>query len=261
MRNSVPEVMNTKIKKKEKAESDSKRFRYRQLTSLQNVIQVKFKDKDMLNRSLIHRSYVNESSAEKIKDNERLEYLGDSVLGLIVNEYIFKRFENYPEGDLAKIKSAVVSEATLAKVARDIKLGEYLLMGKGEELSGGRDRSSILANSFEALIGAVYLDSGLKESRKFVLTLLKKDIERIDRMTYLRDPKTTLQEFVQKRYKERPVYEVIEERGPDHKKEFIVKLIINGVEAARGTGSSKRKAEMLAAEHVLKKIEKEGSEL
>ncbi|HOP62871.1 MAG TPA: ribonuclease III [Spirochaetota bacterium] len=248
-------------KKKEKSESDSKKIRYKQLSILQNIIHVKFKEKSLLNRALIHRSYVNESSTDKIKDNERLEYLGDSVLGLIVNEYLFRRFEDYPEGDLAKIKSAVVSEATLAKVARDINLGNYLLMGKGEELSGGRDRASILANSFEALIGAVYLDSGLRECRKFILALLKKDIERIDRMTYLRDPKTTLQEYVQKKYKERPVYEVIEERGPDHKKEFIVRLLIKGNEVSRGTGSSKRKAEMMAAEHILKKIEKSGGEI
>lgn len=248
-------------KKNDKSETDSKKIRYKQLSILQNIIHVKFKEKSLLNRSLIHRSYVNESSTDKIKDNERLEYLGDSVLGLIVNEYLFKRFEDYPEGDLAKIKSAVVSEATLAKVARDIDLGNYLLMGKGEELSGGRDRSSILANSFEALIGAVYLDSGLRECRKFILSLLKKDIERIDRMTYLRDPKTTLQEYVQKKYKERPVYEVVEERGPDHKKEFIVRLLIKGNEVSRGTGSSKRKAEMLAAEQILKKIEKSGGEI
>ena len=248
-------------KKNEKSESDSKKIRYKQLSILQNIIHVKFKEKSLLNRALIHRSYVYESSTDKIKDNERLEYLGDSVLGLIVNEYLFRRFEDYPEGDLAKIKSAVVSEATLAKVARDINLGTYLLMGKGEELSGGRDRSSILANSFEALIGAVYLDSGLRECRRFILSLLKKDIERIDRMTYLRDPKTTLQEYVQKRYKERPVYEVVEERGPDHKKEFIVRLIIKGSEVSRGVGSSKRKAEMLAAEQILKKIEKNGGEI
>ncbi len=171
-------------KKNEKSESDSKKIRYKQLSILQNIIHVKFKDKRLLNRALIHRSYVNESSADKIKDNERLEYLGDSVLGLIVNEYLFKRFEEYPEGDLAKIKSAVVSEATLAKVAHEIEIGKYLLMGKGEELSGGRDRSSILANSFEALIGAVYLDSGLRECRKFILSLLKKDIERIDLVAF-----------------------------------------------------------------------------
>jgi ribonuclease-3 len=129
-------------------------------------------------------------------------------------------------------------------------------MGKGEELNGGRDRSSILANSFEAVIGAVYLDRGLRACRNFILTLLKKDIERIDSMTYLRDPKTTLQEYVQKKYKERPIYEVVEEKGPDHKKEFTIRLIINGREFARGSGSSKRKAEMTAAEYILKEIDK-----
>lgn len=248
--------MNIKKKKPDKNELDNKKFRSKQLGFVQKIIGVKFKDKNLLDRSLVHRSYVNETSTVKIKDNERLEYLGDSVLGLIVNEYLFKRFEEYPEGDLAKIKSAVVSEPTLAKVAREIKLGGYLLMGKGEELSGGRDRSSILANSFEALIGAVYLDQGLKACRNFILSFLKNDIERIDRMTYLRDPKTTLQEYVQKKYKERPVYEVVEEKGPDHKKEFLVRLVINGVEVSKGTGSSKRKAEMIAAEQILKKIDK-----
>lgn len=245
-------------KNKDPDSRDNKKHRARQLTALQNRIKVKFKEKSLLNNSLVHRSYVNESGNGKIEDNERLEYLGDSVLGLIINEYIYNRFYDYPEGDLAKIKSAVVSETTLAKIARELNLGSFLLMGKGEELSGGRDRTSILANSFEALIGAVYLDSGLKNCRKFVLSLLKKDIERIDSMTYLRDPKTTLQEYVQKKYRERPVYEVVEETGPDHRKEFIVRLIIDGKEAARGRGSSKRKAEMYAAETVLKMINEKG---
>ena len=253
--------MNLKTNQKEKSDKEDKKVRLKQLGIIQNRISVKFKDKNLLDRALIHRSYVNESQVRKVKDNERLEYLGDSVLGLVVNEYLFKRFEEYPEGDLAKIKSAVVSEPTLAKVAREINLGNFLLMGKGEELNGGRDRTSILANSFEALIGAVYLDRGLKDCRKFILTLLKKDIERIDGMTYLRDPKTTLQEYVQKKYKERPVYEIVEEKGPDHKKEFVVRLIINGEEAARGSGTSKRKAEMTAAEYILKKINKGTIEL
>jgi len=247
--------------KKIKRNKEEHKQRYKQLNKLQSIIRVKIKNKTLLNRALIHRSYVNESGNSNIQDNERLEYLGDSVLGLIVNEYLFKRFDDYPEGDLAKIKSAAVSETTLAKVAKEIDLGSFLLMGKGEEQSGGRNRSSILANSFEALIGAVYLDSGLKESRRFVLSLLKKDVERIDSMTYLRDPKTTLQEYVQKKYKERPIYEVVEELGPDHKKEFVVRLVINGKEAARGTGSSKRKAEMTAAEFVLKSINEDGGSL
>ncbi len=245
-------------KKKDPDNLHQKKHHSRHLAALQNRIKVKFKDKSLLGNSLIHRSYVNESGNGKMNDNERLEYLGDSVLALVVNEYIYKRFYDYPEGDLAKIKSAVVSETTLAKIAREINLGSFLIMGKGEELSGGRDRTSILANSFEALIGAVYLDSGLKCSRKFILSYLRKEIERIDNMSYLRDPKTTLQEYVQKKYKERPVYEVVEEKGPDHRKEFIVKLIINGKEAAIGTGSSKRKAEMNAAEFILKSVNENG---
>ncbi len=238
----------------------SEKKRLKEINKLQKIIKVKFNNRSLLYNALVHRSYVNESGNFDMQDNERLEYLGDSVLGLVVNEYLFKRFDSYPEGDLAKIKSAVVSEATLAAVARGIDLGSFLFMGKGEEQSGGRDRSSILANSLEALIGAVYLDSGLKASRKFILSLLKKDVERIDSMSYMRDPKTTLQEYVQKNYKTRPVYEVIEESGPDHQKEFLVSLIINDKEFARGSGSSKRKAEMAAAEDVLKRLD-EGSKI
>ena len=229
--------------------------RNRQLEKFQSIIKVKFKNKSILNRSLTHRSFINEIN-DQINDNERLEYLGDTVLALVVNEYLFKHFEEYKEGSLAKIKSAVVSENTLAKVAGRLNLGTFILMGKGEEQNGGRDRSSILANTLEAVIGAMYLDSGLKVTRKFVLQLLKGEIELIDNLTYLRDPKTTLQEFVQKKFKERPVYEVIEERGPDHKKEFIIKLMVCGKEVTKGIGSSKRKAEMEAATTALKKINK-----
>ncbi len=232
---------------------NKKKNRYRQLNSLQIRIGIKFRDKSLLNRALTHRSFINEIGSPTY-DNERLEYLGDSVLALVVNEYLFKRFEDYVEGDLAKIKSAVVSEATLSQVAQELNLGSYIMMGRGEELSGGRERPSILANTLEAVIGAIYLDSGLKGAKKFILGLLKKDIERIDNLSYLRDPKTTLQEFVQKKYKDRPQYEVIAESGPDHQKEFTVRLLINGNEASIGEGKSKRRAEMDAAMKVLKKI-------
>ena len=233
---------------------EAKRHRYRELEKLMSLIGVKFKNKSLLNRALTHRSYVNESGFHA-KDNERLEYLGDSVLALVVNEYLYIRFEDYKEGNLAKIKSAVVSEVTLAKASKRLDLGRFIQMGRGEEQCGGRDRASILANTLEAIIGSIYLDLGMKECRKFILALLKKDIERIDSLTYLRDPKTTLQEYVQKKYKERPVYEIVEERGPDHNKEFIVRLVINGEEVHRGEGSSKRKAEMNAAMETLRKIE------
>ena len=250
MNSSTPKDTNEKENAKK-----NRRTRYRQLDKLQSILRMKFRDKSLLNRALVHRSYVNESGSI-IKDNERLEYLGDSVLGLIINEYLFKHFEEYHEGDLAKIKSVAVSEDTLAKVAKELDLGSFILMGKGEELSGGRSRPSILANTLEAVIGAIYLDSGLKESRRFILTLLRDDVDRIDNLTYQRDPKTTLQEHVQKKYKDRPVYEVVEERGPDHQKEFFVRLVVNGREITIGRGSSKRKAEMDAASSALKRIEK-----
>lgn len=231
-----------------------KRIATIQIDRLQKAIRVKFKNRNLLRRALTHRSYVNESGGG-IMDNERLEYLGDSVLGLVVNEYLFREYEQYREGELAKIKSAVVSEATLSKLARGIDLGRFIFMGRGEEHSGGRDRSSILANTIEAIIGALYLDSGLKTCRKFILSLLRDEIGMVNSLTYLRDPKTALQEYVQKKYKERPVYRVIEERGPDHQKEFTVSLIINGREIVTGEGPSKRKAEMNAARASLKKIE------
>ncbi len=236
------------------SDSNKKQNRGTNLESLQKIIHVNFKNMALLRRAMTHRSYINEAGKGG-EDNERLEFLGDSVLALVVNEYLFKHFLDYDEGDLAKIKSAVVSEATLSKVASEIGLGDFLHIGRGEANTGGRSRPSILANTMEALIGAVFLDSGLTGSRRFILGFIKKEIEKIDRLTYLRDPKTTLQEYVQKKYKDRPEYRVIEERGPDHMKEFIVKLYINGREIEIGEGPSKRKAEMNAAIASLKRIQ------
>ena len=214
------------------------------------------KDIQLLDRALTHRSFSNENEL-LYRDNERLEYLGDSVLGLIVNEYLFKKYEDYLEGDLAKIKSTVVSEDTLSQVARGLGLGKFLRLGRGEDHSGGRERTSILANTVEALIGAIYMDSGIKKVREFTLGQLKPYIEKVNRMEYLRDPKTALQEHVQKRFKEKPIYEVIEEKGPDHQKEFTVRLIIHGKEIVDGKGPSKRRAEMDAARIALEMIHEE----
>ena len=220
--------------------------RTKQLNRLQLALKIKMKDLSLLDRARTHRSFSNESGKTCI-DNERLEYLGDSVLALVINEYLFKRYSDYLEGDLAKIKSTVVSESVLYQVAKDLNLGEFLLLGKGEDHSGGRTRPSILANTVEAVIGALYLDSGLKRSRECVLSLLKKHVEQINRMEYMRDPKTALQEYVQKKYKEKPRYDVVEESGPDHLKEFTVRLMVCGREVLCGKGSSKRRAEMDAA--------------
>lgn len=220
--------------------------RAKQLLRLQAALKIKMKDIVLLDRALTHRSFSNEYG-KTIYDNERLEYLGDSVLALVINEYLFKRYADYLEGDLAKIKSTVVSENVLYQVALEVNLGDYLLLGKGEDHSGGRTRPSILANTVEAVIGALYLDSGLKKSKECVLNLLKKHVEQINRMEYMRDPKTALQEYVQKKYKEKPRYDVVEENGPDHQKEFTVRLVVNGREVLSGKGSSKRRAEMDAA--------------
>ncbi|MBN1500511.1 MAG: ribonuclease III [Spirochaetes bacterium] len=224
------------------------------LNKFQSRLRINFKNPSLLNRALVHRSYANENLNE-IHDNERLEYLGDSVLALIINEYLFKHFENYHEGDLAKIKSAVVAEELLVKIARELDIGEYILLGKGEENSGGRTRDSILANTVEAVIGAMYLDCGLKKTKQFVLSLFKKHIVRIDKLPSLRDPKTTLQEIVQKKYKEKPVYRLIAESGPDHNKQFTVELEINEKKILQASGSSKRKAEIEAAMNTLKLLD------
>ena len=237
----------------EKKKGLDKKRQNHKLQQLEKRLHITFTNKSLLKRALTHRSFINESS-EPVRDNERLEYLGDSVLALVVNEYLFKSFENYPEGDLAKIKSAVVSEDTLAKVAIQMNLGDYIIMGRGEELTGGRRRHSILANTLEAIIGAVYLDSGLAKSKKLVLRLLKKDIQRIDKLSYLRDPKTTLQEIIQKKYKNRPIYTIIDESGPDHNKIYTVKLTVNNQDISVGTGSSKRRAESEAAKKALELI-------
>ncbi len=230
--------------------------RLKELNRLQREIKVKFTNKNILNQALTHRSYANESQGS-IRENERLEYLGDSVLGLVINEYLFKRFDEYHEGDLAKIKSSVVSEEMLATVACEISIGTYILLGKGEENSGGRTRPSILANTVEALIGAMYLDCGLKQTKKFILGIFKKYIDQVNKIPNMRDPKTTLQELVQKKYKDKPSYILLRSEGPDHKKLFTVALTINGKVIIEGTGTSKRRAEVDAARKVIEKIKQD----
>lgn len=224
-----------------------------ELADIQRILHTRFTNKEILQRALTHRSYVNEVPYP-VQENERLEYLGDSVLGLVVNEYLFKRFSDYHEGDLAKIKATVVSEPILAKVALELDIGRFILMGRGEENSGGRVRPSILANTVEAIIGAMYLDCGMKRAKHFVLSNLKKYIDTVDKLPTMSDPKTALQEIVQKKYKKKPDYKLLSESGPDHQKMFVVGLFINGNLTEEGRGTSKRRAETEAARSVLNKI-------
>ncbi|GAB6098475.1 ribonuclease III [Halanaerocella petrolearia] len=225
------------------------------LVKLQEELEVEFDDLKLLERAITHKSYANENQELDLKDNERLEFLGDSVLDLIISRYIFINYPEHPEGDLAKIRSVVVSSPILAQKAQEIKLGEYMLLGKGEEMTGGRKRNSILADAFEAVVGSIYLDQGLDKARDFVLDLLISKVEIVEQGDYIRDYKTLLQELVQQDSNLRPEYKVIEEEGPDHNKHFTVEVTFADKILGVGTGFSKKEAEQQAAKKAINKLE------
>lgn len=228
----------------------------RRLEELQTRIDYKFNDESLLKKALIHRSFGNENWEYKNINNEKMELLGDAVLDLIVTEYLYKNFEVATEGELAKLKSMIVSEPVLANISREIKLGNYLMLSKGEELTGGRERESILGDVFEALLGAIYLDSDIDTVRDVALKYLKYKIEHINENEELIDYKTILQEYSQRVYKIIPVYEVINEIGPDHKKSFEIAVSLEEKKIiGRGTGKNKKQAEQLAAREACKNLE------
>ncbi len=226
------------------------------ILDIENKIELKFSDKMLLQRAITHKSFSNENTKMALRDNERMEFLGDSVLSIIISTYIFDHFPDYPEGELAKMRSVIVSEPILALKAREINLGKYILLGKGEELSGGRKRDSILADTMEALMGAIYLDMGIKVATKFVLNIFKEVIEEVEQGKYLQDYKTMLQELIQKDSFSRPNYLVTDEEGPDHNKTFTVEVCHNDKVLGSGKGSSKKEAEQSAARIALKKLKK-----
>ena len=226
------------------------------IKELETKIGYKFDDKKYVNWALTHSSYANEYKKQRIVYNERLEFLGDSILGLVVSEYIYRVYPKYPEGELTKLRATVVCEPSLSYLARNLNLGKYLLLGKGEEATGGRNRVSILADAFEALIGAIYLDGGMKYAERFVLEHLKPVIEdAVNGMELFIDYKTRLQEILQKKSKDSIKYKVVKEDGPDHNKifhtEVYTKLNILGV----GTGKSKKDAEQNAAKIALERMD------
>ena len=217
-------------------------------------IGVEFKDKDLLLLALTHRSYVNEHK-DTDYHNERLEFLGDAVLELITSDYLFSTYPDRTEGDLTSFRAALVRTESLAKTAKDIGVGNSMRLSKGEEDTGGRDKSYLLANTFEAIIGAIYLDQGYESARDFVHAHLLKKIEQIVEKRLDIDSKTKIQEIAQAIYKVTPVYMVVEEEGPDHDKRFTVVVKINDKEIGRGFGTSKQKAEEDAATKGLEYIE------
>ena len=220
------------------------------LISLQKRIGYTFKNANLLERAMTHSSYANENRADGVLDNERLEFLGDSVLGMNTALHLFKKYPDEPEGELTKMRSSLVCTGSLAERAKAINLGEMLRLGHGEESGGGRNRASILADAFEALIGAIYLDSGEESARKFI----KKFVFEAEKggEWSVTDYKTTLQEIVQKNRGEKLSYKMLESNGPDHERSFTVQVLINSTPIGEGYGHSKKEAEQMAAREALK---------
>ncbi len=208
-----------------------------------------FRQPELLREALTHSSYSNEHQKREAC-NERLEFLGDAVLGLVTGQYLYETYSQQTEGKLSKLRAAVVCEKTLAKLARDIGLGEELLMGHGEEKTGGRNRDSILSDAFEAVIAAIYLDSDLDTARQWILSRLEPEI-RLAASQPERDYKTTLQEKVQKKSREPLKYRIAHVTGPDHKREYTIELLWKGRVLATGVAGSKKQAEQRAAKHAL----------
>jgi ribonuclease-3 len=219
---------------------------------MQHRISHWFKDRELLERALTHKSFANENRGPA--HNERLEFLGDAVLGLVISEYLMKNCPDSNEGDLSRLRAAVVSEPALASIAREIGLGSYLLLGRGEEQTGGRDKDSLLANCLEALIASIYLDAGNAAVEAFVIRFFDETIKKTCTYRGTLDYKTELQELCQERLKQLPEYRIVSETGPDHQKQFTVELSAKGEVYGHGTGKSKKEAEQKAAKEALEKL-------
>ena len=224
------------------------------LKELEKKISYIFKNKDLLLNALKHRSFISQSTQNRNNSNERLEFLGDSALNFIVVKYLYNSYPDLDEGELSKMKSVLVSGENLSSIARNIKLGDHILLGEFEEKSGGKDKASILEDTFEAVIGAVYLDSGIHKVEKVVSTLILDDIDKALDNASTKNYKSELLELVQSKGLEPPTYEIIDEEGPEHEKTFTVKAIVAGEEIARGSSSSKKRAEQEASKIALENL-------
>ena len=207
-----------------------------------------FQDQTLLTQALTHSSYANERHFGKQADNERLEFLGDAVLEIVTSEFLFHRYPNHPEGELTRLRASMVCEPTLAFCTRELELGKYLLLGKGEEQTGGRERKSILSDALEAIIGAIYLDGGFANAKEFIARFVLNDIEH-KQLFY--DSKTILQELVQGNFSQELHYHLLSEEGPDHDKKFVVEARIGTDVYGQGVGRTKKGAEQEAAYHTL----------
>ncbi|MGN0613649.1 MAG: ribonuclease III [Porcipelethomonas sp.] len=217
--------------------------------SFEEKIRYKFKNRDLLVEALSHSSYANEKRKSR-HSNERLEFLGDSVLSIVVSQYLFEHFTHLPEGELTKIRASLVCEKSLFVFAKQIDLGDHILLGKGEENTGGRQRTSILADAFEAVIAAIFLDGGLEAARKHILRFIPADIDSRKTAAFS-DHKTILQEIIQKNPEEKIEYRLAGQSGPDHNKAFKVQVYLNSNVIGTGIGKSKKEAEQMAAKEAL----------
>ncbi|WP_314762579.1 ribonuclease III [uncultured Selenomonas sp.] len=226
------------------------------LRELSDHLGIEFQNIVLLHEALTHTSYANESKNKGVVHNERLEFLGDAVLELATSTYLFERFPKRPEGELTKARASIVREATLSRRAAELKLGEYLLLGHGEASMGGGHRPSMLADAFEAVIGAIYLDCGWQTAYDYVLKQLHGELLTIDSGENMKDYKTTLQEVVQKHVDSKIAYELLAETGPDHDKTFEFAVRINDAVYGTGKGRNKKEAEQGAAREALRKMKK-----
>lgn len=224
------------------------------LVALQEALGVSFSDLSLLEQAIVHSSYVNENSSFTSGSNERFEFLGDAILGFIVAEKLIQDFPDLAEGELTKLRSVLVRRDTLAHVARTIRLGDYLYLGKGEETSGGRHKSANLAGVLEAVVAAVFLDQGLAVTRNLVLKVLDEELQGVIRQSIEVDYKSQLQELIQSRYRSTPAYRLVEAMGPDHDKRFTVEVIAGDAVLGRGSGKSKKLAETEAARSALEQL-------
>ncbi|WP_200763134.1 ribonuclease III [Nitrosophilus alvini] len=225
----------------------------KRIEELEKILNYHFKNQNLIIEALTHKSY------KKPYNNERLEFLGDAVLDLVIGEYLFKKFPKANEGELSKMRASLVNEEGFAKLAKKINLGDYIFISVAEENNNGRNKPSLLSNAFEAVMGAVYLESGLEEVKKIALRLLEEVYPRIDLTTLFKDYKTTLQELTQAHYGVTPEYRLLYSSGPDHRKEFEVAVFLNGEKLASAKGKSKKAAQQEAAKialDILRKREK-----
>ncbi len=226
----------------------------RQLEGLQDLIGYRFSQRELLVQAMTHRSYANELG-ETVPDNERLEFLGDAVLELAVSRHLFRSYQTMSEGQMTRARAAIVRAGSLAQAARQLDLGELLRLGKGEELTGGRDKESVLADGLEALFGALYLDGGFEEAELLIISLLGEHFDSPGKLVAL-DPKSRLQELLQRNQEGTPFYEVVEQSGPAHDTSFVVQVRVGDRSLATGQGASKKAAETDAAFKALQQIKR-----